>query len=359
MSSLRLGFIGWLSNPAEPGIKTVAWCDVNAQKLADCKVRHPDIHMYTDYREMLQKEALDAVFIASPNTHHAEQAIAFLDTGAHVFLEKPMGVNKAECDAVLQAAVRNNRLCVVDFEMRVSGFTGRIQKLIASGEYGALRRMEFIHHRGCWLEEGNGIWRTRTELSGGLYFMEPIHEVDIFRYLGGKILSVCSVAGPNVLPQYRFQDNVCSHFFFASGGVGTILTSHTHSAFSTESKDWTRDRGHGMDMILTFERGSVGADFIALSMTFNRFVDYPAGTGAFRVEFDHIENFSDQGPSAFGHDITRMNREFRRRLLAGEPPVVTTLDAWKSHQVCLAAEQSVREQGARVQVDFTLPPGIG
>jgi predicted dehydrogenase len=268
-----------------------------------------------------------------------------------------MGVNKAECDAVLLAAVRNNRLCVIDFELRISFFARRIRQLIEGGGYGALRRIEFIHYRGCWLEEGNGIWRTRTEKSGGLFFMEPIHEVDIFRCFGGEIVAVQSIAGPNVLPQYRFEDNVCSHFFFASGAVATLLTTHTHSAHSTDSKHWTRDMGHSMDMILTFEKGSVGVDLIGMRLTFNRFAEYPEGSGGYRVEFERIEDYEPLGITAFAHDIARMNREFRQRLRNGDSPVVTTLDAWKTHQVCLAAEQSAREEGRRITVDFTLPAG--
>jgi len=48
------------------------------------------------------------------------------------------------------------------------------------------------------------------------------------------------------------------------------------------------------------------------------------------------------GGAAFAHDIGAMHREFVKRLMAGEPPVVTTLEAWKTHRVCLAAEQSAR-----------------
>ena len=358
MKELKIAYIGWLHDAQGPGYKTVAWCDINARRLADAKGKHPHITMYTDYREMLKQEKLDAVYISTPNFVHTEQAIAFLDAGVHVFLEKPMGVNKAECDALLQAATRNKRLCVIDFEMRISPFRKRIQQIIDSGEYGPLKRIEMIHYRGAWLEEGNGIWRTRPEKSGGMFFMEPIHAVDVFRQLAGEITAVQSIAGPNVLPQYRFEDNVCSHFFFKSGVVGTLLTAHTHSAHSADPKNHNRDMGHWMDMVFTFAKGSVGADIIIPRLVFNRFVEYPAGSGGWRVEFERIEDYANLGSNAFVHDINLMHREFIRRLIAGETEAVTTLDAWKTHQVCLAAEQSVRQEGRRVKVDFTLPRGV-
>jgi len=78
-----------------------------------------------------------------------------------------MGINRDECGRILQAQRASGKRLTIDFEMRFSTFAQRIRGLIASGEYGSLRRMEFYHHRGCWQEEGNGLWRTRAEKSGG------------------------------------------------------------------------------------------------------------------------------------------------------------------------------------------------
>lgn len=354
MKSLGLGHIGWTFRDEGPDCRTLAWCDISERKMAKAAEQHPDITMYTDYREMLRHPGLDAVVISTPNAVHAEQAIAFLEAGKDVFLEKPMGVNQAECDAILVAATRSRRACVIDFEMRVSPFAARLKQFIDDGEYGELRRIEFIHHRGGWHEQGNGIWRTRPELSGGLYFMEPIHEVDIFRYLGGEIVAAQSTAGPTVLPQYQFQDNVCTHFFFGSGALGTILTSHTHSAFTKSADQWT-ELGHDMNMIFTFTKGSVGADFLRARILFNRFVEFPRGTHGMRVEFERAEDYGSSGSHAFFHDIAAMRREFIRRVACDEPPVQDTRDAWKTHRVCLAAERSVKEDFRRIDVDYELP----
>lgn len=357
MKKLKLGHIGWLSRDEGPECETVAWCDINEQKIRGAVQKNPEIRGYTDYREMVKHAGLDAVIISTPNWVHAEQAIAFLNAGVHVFLEKPMGITSAETDAILEASLRNNRVCQIDFELRVSPFARRIRQLLDSREYGDLRHIEFVHHRGAWMEEGNGIWRTRPEKSGGLYFMEPIHEVDIFRYFAGEIAAVQSTAAPNVMPHYRFEDNVCSHFFFRSGALGTILTSHTHSAFTRDPKLWPQ-LGHDMQMIFTLTKGSIGVDLIAAKILINRLVEYPRGTGALRVEFDRLEDFSAIGTHAFEHDIEAMRWAFIRRLANGEPPVQDALDAWKTHRVCLAAEQSVREDFRRIPVDYTLPAGV-
>ncbi|MBI3986613.1 MAG: Gfo/Idh/MocA family oxidoreductase [Lentisphaerae bacterium] len=357
MKKINVGHIGWTFRDEGPDCHTVAWCDINEAKMAASAVQHPGIAMYTDYRKMVNHPGLELVVISTPNFVHAEQAIAFLNAGKHVFLEKPMGITRDECSRIVQAQRKSGAHLCVDFEMRVSPFARRIRGMIDSGEYGALRRIEFIHHRGCWLEEGNGIWRTRPEKSGGLYFMEPIHEVDIFRYFGGDIEAVQSIVGPNVLPQYRFQDNVCSHFFFKNGALGVILTSHTLSAFTNDPGKWSQ-MGHDMNMIFTFTKGAIGVDMIRERLVFNRIVEYPAGSGGMRVEFDRIEDYSGGPAGAFCHDISAMRREFIRRMACGQPPVQDGLDAWKSHMVCLAAERSAKEDFRRVKVDYTLPKGV-
>ncbi len=352
MKKIKVAHIGWLSNDQGPDCITTAWCDINKEKMAENAKKHPDIQMYTDYREMLAKADFDAVVIATPNYVHAEQAIAFLKAGKHVFLEKPMGITKEESDAILKAAEESGKIMAIDFELRFSLFSKRIKKFIESREYGELRRIEFIHHRGSWLNEGNGIWRVIPEKSGGMYFMEPVHEVDIFRYFGGEIDSVQTTVGPNVLPHYKFQDNLCSHFFFASGALGTILTSHTHSAQTSNSALQTSVLGHDMSTIITFTGGSVGIDFLNCRILFNKFEEYPAGSGALRVIFDKAEDYSPDGPMKFAHDISGMRKEFIRRIACGEPPLQDALDAWKSHRVCLAAEQSAKEDFRRVKVDY-------
>ena len=59
--------------------------------------------------------------------------------------------------------------------MRSSSGCRRVKEIVAFGEMGLLKGIEFVHHRGAWLAEGNMIWRTDPARSGGLYFMEPCH----------------------------------------------------------------------------------------------------------------------------------------------------------------------------------------
>ena len=105
---LLIGATGWFSKDTGPGYETVAFCDIDRGKLEKTGAAHPDMRMYSDFKEMLKHPGLGAVIISTPNFVHAEQAIAALDAGKHVFLEKPMGINRGECDAIIAAQKRSS-----------------------------------------------------------------------------------------------------------------------------------------------------------------------------------------------------------------------------------------------------------
>lgn len=360
MKKIKVGHIGWLSYDQGEDCETVAWCDTNETKLKNAGEKHPDLTLYTDYREMLKHPGLDAVVISTPNWVHTEQAIAFMEAGISVFVEKPAGITKEECDRLLQVAVATGQNLTVDFEMRVSIFAERIKELIDSGKYGGLRRIETVHHRGAWLNEGGGAWRVVPEKSGGHFLMEPIHMLDIYRFFGGEIQAVQTFAGPNVLPQYNFPDNFCCHVFFESGAQATMLVSHTASAWHSwkDQKDIAllQRTGHDMYMIFTLERASIMVDFLRASILINEIEDYPDGKTGRRVVFKNREEYGDS--HAFTHDINKMRRDFIRRCATGEPMLQNPIDQWKTHLVCIAAEKSMTEESQRIELNYTLPEGV-
>ena len=115
--------------------------------------------------------------------------------------------------------------------------------------------------------------------------------------------------------------------------------------------------GHDMSMIFTLTGGSIAVDFLTPSIMINRFEEWPVGSGGVRVIHDRTESFQ-HASYGFFHDSDKMRRESIRRCAAGQPPVQDPLDAWRSHMVCLAAEQSAREDFRRVAVDYTPPKGL-
>src|SRR5205823_487030 len=85
----------------------------------------------SEYDEILKDPAIDAVLIASRNQHHAPQSLAALRAGKHVFVEKPMALTAAECDALCQAVEESGRRLTVGFNRRFAPYYRELKGSLA------------------------------------------------------------------------------------------------------------------------------------------------------------------------------------------------------------------------------------
>src|SRR3990170_5906953 len=117
MSGVRVGLVGRgriadlhiLGYRDNPRAKVVAVCDAVAET-AERRAREWGVERWcTDYREMLADPALDALELLTPHHLHAEMTVAALEAGKHVSVQKPMALNLAEADAMIEAAERSGR----------------------------------------------------------------------------------------------------------------------------------------------------------------------------------------------------------------------------------------------------------
>ena len=132
----------------------------------------------SDYGEMLKSLSPDVVCVAVPNHRHAEFALGALRHGAHVFLEKPLGLSLEECDSVIQVSRQSGRLVAVDHEFRISHQWGTQRDLIEKGEIGRLRFQRFILFRRPF-RLGSGSWRHDPTKVGSWILEEVVHFIDL------------------------------------------------------------------------------------------------------------------------------------------------------------------------------------
>jgi myo-inositol 2-dehydrogenase / D-chiro-inositol 1-dehydrogenase len=158
----------------------------------------PGVPRYRSYEAMLAAGGFDAVTVAVPNDRHASFAVAALDAGAHVILEKPLGVTPAECDAVMEAARRAGRLVAVNHELRVSHQWGKVRGLIAADAIGAVRHQHFSLFRKPF-RLGSGGWRHDRARVGSWALEELVHFVDLVMWYAeanGPPRALRAVASP-------------------------------------------------------------------------------------------------------------------------------------------------------------------
>lgn len=100
------GYVGMLAHQTEQGAEITAPCDTHAEALrrTGADLLSKDCLRVSDYRELLKKDDLDAVFVCTPDYLHAEHGTAVLESGKALYLEKPMAITVADCDALLATA---------------------------------------------------------------------------------------------------------------------------------------------------------------------------------------------------------------------------------------------------------------
>jgi len=159
----------------------VALADLNEQTLQSRLGEFP-IRGYTDYREMLEKEQLDGVAIATPDHLHREVTVQCIQAGKHVLVEKPLDVTVAGCREMIDAAKAANVLLQVDFHKRYDPEHEQLQAAVQKGDlgdilYGYAYMEDRIEVPADWFPQ----WAGR---SSPVWFL-GVHFYDLVRWVLG------------------------------------------------------------------------------------------------------------------------------------------------------------------------------
>ena len=164
----------------------VAICDIDEKKLESVSKRYPNAKLYTDYKEMIAKEELDAVDICTPNNIHSQAAVYALDNGLNVICEKPDAINVAEAEKMKAAAEKSGKTLMVIRNNRYRPTTKFLKEYIKEGKMGEIYagRCGWIRRRGI---PGWGGWFTDKAQSGGGPLIDlGVHSIDLAMYLMGN-----------------------------------------------------------------------------------------------------------------------------------------------------------------------------
>lgn len=121
-----------------PGVELVAVCDPVAEEVATLQTQHPNLAGFGDVADLLANAQIDALFIVSPEPLHAEQAMAALDHGVAVFVEKPLALNAAEASKVAEKAALAGLPLQVGFVLRFDVQHALLKAEIAGGGLGEI-----------------------------------------------------------------------------------------------------------------------------------------------------------------------------------------------------------------------------
>jgi predicted dehydrogenase len=209
---------------------------------------------FVDHRELLAL-APDVVVVCTPHPSHPALAIAALEAGTHVLVEKPIAVEAREADEMIDAADRAGRLLGVCFQQRFRPVIAAARSLIADGRVGALIRVSIVDPlyrphayyraaawRGTW--EGEG---------GGVLMNQAPHTLDLLCHLAGAPVSVWGSSRRRAQPM-ETEDTATALLEYANGAVGTVAVSTTEPGVQRIELVGDRGRIEIVGETIAFER---------------------------------------------------------------------------------------------------------
>lgn len=176
----------------------VACCDIKEDR-ARATAEEYGIKAYTDYKEMIEKEELDAVHICLPHYLHTKVACYAFEKGLHVLSEKPMDVDYASAENAVKVAKERGVLYGVIFQCRYNNSAKLVKKAVTSGKLGKIisarstltwTRSDDYYSKSDW----KGTWDKE---GGGVIIDQAIHSMDLVNWIIDDEVESVSVAMEN------------------------------------------------------------------------------------------------------------------------------------------------------------------
>jgi predicted dehydrogenase len=198
LDKLRIGVIGvggrgdlstnWDQDDRRDGRSIItAGADISERHLAEFKERHGGRPFTTtDYRELLDRDDVDAVAVTTPDYYHEEHAVATLNAGKHLFLEKPMAITIEGCDRILSAWKESGKRFMVGFNMRCMGMFRVMKEIVDSGAIGEIKAVWVRHFVGWGGSFYYHDWHAMRKNTTSLLLQKGSHDIDMIHWIAGQ-----------------------------------------------------------------------------------------------------------------------------------------------------------------------------
>ena len=167
-----------------PLTSLAAVCDKDGERLEKVLAGYPDVGAVESFDTLLTRDDVDAVVIATPVGTHAPLAIAALQAGKHVLVEKPLASSVRDAEAMVAAAKEANRVLMVDHTFIYSGPVRKIKEIVDSGDLGEIYYVDSVRiNLGLFQHDVNVVWDLAP------------HDLSIMDYLIGRLPKSLSAFG--------------------------------------------------------------------------------------------------------------------------------------------------------------------
>ena len=327
------GFGAWgkfhaQSIAGNPDARLVAITAPSEASREEARKLYPKAQIFADSLEMIARVDFDIIDIATPSHTHREIAIAAMEKGKHVVLEKPMAITLDDCKAIVAAAKQHGVHLAVGHELRLSSQWGEIKSIIDRGTIGDPQYVLVELSRKPYRQGASG-WRYDQNRVGSWVLEEPIHFFDLARWYlegSGDPVELHAYANSRDPQRPTLFDNFSAMFKYANGSYAVV--SQTLAAFE-----------HHQTVKVS---GTKGALWAAWSGALDRTLEPEYFLKVFDGE--KLENVKLEKHSG---EVFELREEIAQciRMVRGEgQPAASGVDGLWSAGLCLVAEESIRQK---------------
>jgi UDP-N-acetyl-2-amino-2-deoxyglucuronate dehydrogenase len=206
-----------------PEAELIAVCDTAPQEqLGITDLKEP---FYSSAEEMLLKHPeIDVINVCTPNGLHAQHSILALESGKNIVCEKPMALNKVDCETMLFKALQNHKTVFCVMQNRYSPPSVWLKKIVEEKIIGDVYMVQL----NCYWNRDEryykkGGWKGTQELDGGTLFTQFSHWIDLLFWIFGDIKDIQAKFNDfNHRKLTDFEDSGFVNFNFINGGMGSI-----------------------------------------------------------------------------------------------------------------------------------------
>jgi predicted dehydrogenase len=220
-STVRIGIVGygnWGPNLARafsavPGCTVAAICDSNRERLQAASSRYPAAKLTTSYDALVNAPSIHSIVIAAPARIHFDCAMAALQRGKHVLVEKPITRSVDEATRLINEATRRNLVLLVDHTFLFSPAVRKLREMIAGGILGDIHHFHSVRaNLGVFRDDVNVFWDV------------ALHDITILRHILNEKPTALEAVGVRCT-----EDGLASmghlKVFFDSGAIADITAS--------------------------------------------------------------------------------------------------------------------------------------
>jgi predicted dehydrogenase len=302
------------------GAEVVGFVDVDPDAAASARADHDAAFDDTELPPHLGD--VDAVWVTTPPFAHREPAVAALEAGVHVYLEKPIATERADAEAIADAAAGSDAACTVGYHYREESVIRTLRDLEVDGRLGA--PIAFAGTWWGWI--GPLDWWRDASLSGGQTVEQATHLYDLGRYLLGdarRVSAEVDQLAHDDDPEMTGEDVVSASVRF-DDGIGTFTTTCAATEYTVRAE-------------AVYEEATVRIPH------FKRLeVHYDANPTEV-YEFDEGTYLHPPNPA-----YRRLDRRFVEAIRTGEPAPVPVADALRTDALTRAVHRAA-EAGEAVQ----------